>query len=113
MEKYVLALSIAFISESLFASSTSVVPEQNPLCPKTMTEEIYDQLDTGTYPGIQIEGKLKGMRHGNPGFKWEVPGLVLKQGNLHDLGNPEDLKNVCYYVEARSPKNNFVFGHLK
>ena len=113
MKIYALALSIAFISGAVFASNGQNNPAQNPLCPKTMTEEIYHQLNAGTYPGVQIEGKVNGMRHGNPGFKWDVPGLVLKQGNLHDLGKPEDSKNLCYYVEARSPKRNFVIAYLK
>jgi hypothetical protein len=73
-----------------------------------MTKEIYVQVKSGAYPGIKVKGFIGGMRHGHPGFKWDVPGLILEQGNLHDHGTSEESKNQCYYVEARSPQNNFV-----
>ena len=113
MKKYAFALSIAFISAPTFASDAQKDLPQNPSCPKTMTEEIYNQMKAGTYPGLQVK-RVNGMRHSHYVFKWDVPDLVLVQGNLNDLKEtPETSKNFCYYVEERSPKNNLIIVYLE
>lgn len=111
-----IALCLALGSTSITLNAAPDAIAQNPLCPKELTEEIANQIRAGTYPGISLEGIMGGTRHGRAGFRWE-PGLRLVQGDLKNTMAPgdseEQMKDVCLYVEARSPDSNFIMFKIR